>query len=214
MIAPTLCGSVIWSSASTSPRPGNSSNAGPGRGSDTAPGVLQRGLHAMPAVEHGRPVGREPRPELAPGGILAGVPALRFRCCQGFFAIAPGSSHAGGGLANPAFPRASTGLPGMLTYRPRTLADLPGTLAYRPRTLTDLPATLTDLPCTLADLPCTLTYLPCLPHKPAHPHRRRRWRLSGRVSRAAKGADCKSAGYAFVGSSPTSPTRISNRARC
>jgi hypothetical protein len=27
------------------------------------------------------------------------------------------------------------------------------------------------------------------------------------VSRAAKGADCKSAGYAFVGSSPTSPTR-------
>ncbi len=28
----------------------------------------------------------------------------------------------------------------------------------------------------------------------------------GRVSRAAKGADCKSAGYAFVGSSPTSPT--------
>jgi hypothetical protein len=26
------------------------------------------------------------------------------------------------------------------------------------------------------------------------------------VSRAAKGADCKSAGYAFVGSSPTSPT--------
>ena len=31
-------------------------------------------------------------------------------------------------------------------------------------------------------------------------------RLSGRVSRAAKGADCKSAGYAFVGSSPTSPT--------
>src|ERR1700745_446658 len=32
---------------------------------------------------------------------------------------------------------------------------------------------------------------------------RRPW---GRVSRAAKGADCKSAGYAFVGSSPTSPT--------
>ena len=31
-------------------------------------------------------------------------------------------------------------------------------------------------------------------------------RLRGRVSRAAKGADCKSAGYAFVGSSPTSPT--------
>src|SRR5271166_2362784 len=28
----------------------------------------------------------------------------------------------------------------------------------------------------------------------------------GGVSRAAKGADCKSAGYAFVGSSPTSPT--------
>ena len=26
------------------------------------------------------------------------------------------------------------------------------------------------------------------------------------MSRAAKGADCKSAGYAFVGSSPTSPT--------
>ena len=31
-------------------------------------------------------------------------------------------------------------------------------------------------------------------------------RLWGRVSRAAKGADCKSAGYAFVGSSPTSST--------
>ena len=29
---------------------------------------------------------------------------------------------------------------------------------------------------------------------------------SGGVSRAAKGADCKSAGLAFVGSSPTSPT--------
>ena len=29
---------------------------------------------------------------------------------------------------------------------------------------------------------------------------------SGGVSRAAKGADCKSAGFAFVGSSPTSPT--------
>ncbi len=29
----------------------------------------------------------------------------------------------------------------------------------------------------------------------------------GGVSRAAKGADCKSAGYAFVGSSPTSPTK-------
>lgn len=28
----------------------------------------------------------------------------------------------------------------------------------------------------------------------------------GGMSRAAKGADCKSAGYAFVGSSPTSPT--------
>jgi hypothetical protein len=28
------------------------------------------------------------------------------------------------------------------------------------------------------------------------------------VSRAAKGADCKSAGYAFVGSSPTSPTSL------
>jgi hypothetical protein len=32
------------------------------------------------------------------------------------------------------------------------------------------------------------------------------YRRYGRVSRAAKGADCKSAGYAFVGSSPTSPT--------
>jgi hypothetical protein len=31
-------------------------------------------------------------------------------------------------------------------------------------------------------------------------------RLWGRVSRAAKGADCKSAGYAFAGSSPASPT--------
>ncbi len=30
----------------------------------------------------------------------------------------------------------------------------------------------------------------------------------GRVSRAAKGADCKSAGLAFVGSSPTSPTNL------
>ncbi len=30
--------------------------------------------------------------------------------------------------------------------------------------------------------------------------------VRGGVSRAAKGADCKSAGYAFVGSSPTSPT--------
>src|SRR5215813_4067639 len=30
----------------------------------------------------------------------------------------------------------------------------------------------------------------------------------GGVSRAAKGADCKSAGLAFVGSSPTSPTTI------
>ena len=28
------------------------------------------------------------------------------------------------------------------------------------------------------------------------------------MSRAAKGADCKSAGYAFVGSSPTSPTTL------
>src|SRR5262249_59181535 len=28
----------------------------------------------------------------------------------------------------------------------------------------------------------------------------------GGVSRAAKGADCKSAGYAFAGSSPASPT--------
>src|SRR5262249_38958585 len=32
----------------------------------------------------------------------------------------------------------------------------------------------------------------------------------GGVSRAAKGADCKSAGYAFVGSSPTSPTTLKN----
>ena len=30
--------------------------------------------------------------------------------------------------------------------------------------------------------------------------------VTGGMSRAAKGADCKSAGYAFVGSSPTSPT--------
>jgi hypothetical protein len=29
----------------------------------------------------------------------------------------------------------------------------------------------------------------------------------GGMSRAAKGADCKSAGIAFVGSSPTSPTK-------
>src|SRR5215475_10402840 len=36
-------------------------------------------------------------------------------------------------------------------------------------------------------------------------------RLRGRVSRAAKGADCKSAGYAFVGSSPTSPTTLKIR---
>ncbi len=33
----------------------------------------------------------------------------------------------------------------------------------------------------------------------------------GGVSRAAKGADCKSAGYAFVGSSPTSPTSRETR---
>src|SRR5467141_2047706 len=32
--------------------------------------------------------------------------------------------------------------------------------------------------------------------------------LPGGVSRAAKGADCKSAGLAFVGSSPTSPTSV------
>jgi hypothetical protein len=31
---------------------------------------------------------------------------------------------------------------------------------------------------------------------------------SGGVSRAAKGADCKSAGYAFAGSSPASPTTL------
>jgi hypothetical protein len=30
----------------------------------------------------------------------------------------------------------------------------------------------------------------------------------GGVSRAAKGADCKSAGYAFAGSSPASPTTL------
>jgi hypothetical protein len=30
------------------------------------------------------------------------------------------------------------------------------------------------------------------------------------VSRAAKGADCKSAGYAFAGSSPASPTTFEN----
>jgi hypothetical protein len=30
----------------------------------------------------------------------------------------------------------------------------------------------------------------------------------GGVSRAAKGADCKSAGYAFAGSSPASPTNM------
>jgi hypothetical protein len=34
----------------------------------------------------------------------------------------------------------------------------------------------------------------------------------GGVSRAAKGADCKSAGNAFVGSSPTSPTSLRPRA--
>ena len=33
----------------------------------------------------------------------------------------------------------------------------------------------------------------------------------GGVSRAAKGADCKSAGLAFVGSSPTSPTTRKKR---
>ena len=37
----------------------------------------------------------------------------------------------------------------------------------------------------------------------------------GVVSRAAKGADCKSAGVAFVGSSPTSPTiRFSSAKVC
>src|SRR5215471_12154183 len=35
-----------------------------------------------------------------------------------------------------------------------------------------------------------------------------RFNRFGGVSRAAKGADCKSAGYAFVGSSPTSPTTL------
>ena len=35
----------------------------------------------------------------------------------------------------------------------------------------------------------------------------------GGVSRAAKGADCKSAGYAFVGSSPTSPTMARHAGR-
>src|SRR5215471_11326449 len=38
-------------------------------------------------------------------------------------------------------------------------------------------------------------------------------RLWGRVSRAAKGADCKSAGYAFVGSSPTSPTTLETQVK-
>src|SRR5262252_6008885 len=33
----------------------------------------------------------------------------------------------------------------------------------------------------------------------------------GGVSRAAKGADCKSAGLAFVGSSPTSPTNLKTK---
>ena len=32
--------------------------------------------------------------------------------------------------------------------------------------------------------------------------------IIGGMSRAAKGADCKSAGFAFVGSSPTSPTSL------
>jgi CHAD domain len=36
---------------------------------------------------------------------------------------------------------------------------------------------------------------------------------SGGVSRAAKGADCKSAGLAFVGSSPTSPTNSPDECR-
>ena len=36
----------------------------------------------------------------------------------------------------------------------------------------------------------------------------------GRVSRAAKGGDCKSPGYAFVGSSPTSPTISLFSMRC
>jgi hypothetical protein len=31
------------------------------------------------------------------------------------------------------------------------------------------------------------------------------------VSRAAKGADCKSAGYAFAGSSPASPTTLKSQ---
>jgi hypothetical protein len=32
--------------------------------------------------------------------------------------------------------------------------------------------------------------------------------MAGGMSRAAKGADCKSAGYAFAGSSPASPTTV------
>jgi hypothetical protein len=31
------------------------------------------------------------------------------------------------------------------------------------------------------------------------------------MSRAAKGGDCKSPGYAFVGSSPTSPTTLNRK---
>jgi hypothetical protein len=52
------------------------------------------------------------------------------------------------------------------------------------------------------------------PHKPARGNPRPNGDFVvfsvrfGGVSRVAKGADCKSAGYAFVGSSPTSPTSL------
>src|SRR4029079_6222674 len=36
----------------------------------------------------------------------------------------------------------------------------------------------------------------------------------GGVSRAAKGADCKSAGYAFAGASPASPTTYALNSAC
>ncbi|EJW09720.1 hypothetical protein A33M_1031 [Rhodovulum sp. PH10] len=46
------------------------------------------------------------------------------------------------------------------------------------------------------------------PHTTRPARRCGRTMRGGGVSRAAKGADCKSAGYAFVGSSPTSPTNL------
>ena len=119
--------------------------------------IFERGLHAVPAVEHGRTVCR-----LEPSALGASAETARVapRMLPGFASPCAGSSHA--------------------------LAEF----ATRGARI-DLRASAS--------------------HKAAARPAGNRFRLAvrpgGRVSRAAKGADCKSAGYAFVGSSPTSPTR-------